>query len=599
MDQNVKFYLPIDKKDASQHMVWGYASTEALDSQGEIVKASAMKAAIADYMKFANVREMHQPKAVGKTKSVSVDDKGTYIGVKVVDQGAWEKVEEGVYNGFSIGGHVKTQVDNIITDLALSEISLVDRPANPEAVFDVWKMDTTEKRDFTSKERKTLASTGKALPDGSFPIVNEADLHNAVRAIGRASNPAEAKAHIMARAKAMGMESALPDDWATNKVDEPEVTKAKKKKENNETELTPDGTPEADSNNTEQDNANEDKDDGAADEGNAPTDDELKAKKKKEEDSTDILKVVDAKVKLGQMPTEDEVEAILKAQELPVTEKTRDLLKYELAGLIIKEVEAQMHAVENADAAKREAKKILNEADVQAADTVAERKQFVKIMELINRTETLIKAGNGYLQFPTKTVANTSNATQNDYEITDPNIPPHDTNANLGTDGNTATSKNLVYLQDVVAILNQKNMGGALSADEINALINGDDSPNNSELTSTGQMSTAPKEGNVVPGKQAGEIVTLQKMEKAFLTKIAALEAQIEKLNKTPMPIAIKTTYTTIEKTENNTEMDLNKAKARAEELNQLMKADPTNQILHQEALLLAPQIMKLQRENK
>jgi Caudovirus prohead serine protease len=93
-------------------------------------------------MKFANIREMHQLSAVGVAKEAAVDDKGLYVGAKVVDDQAWQKVVEGVYKGYSIGGRV-TQRDPVdaktITGLVLNEISLVDRPANPEAVFDYWR----------------------------------------------------------------------------------------------------------------------------------------------------------------------------------------------------------------------------------------------------------------------------------------------------------------------------------------------------------------------------------------------------------------------------------------------------------------------------
>ena len=106
MTNKLSFYAPISKTDDEQRMVYGYASTEALDSQGEVVKKDAMTAALDDYMKFANVREMHQASAVGKTKQASIDKKGMYIAAKVVDDNAWKKVKEGVYNGFSIGGRV-------------------------------------------------------------------------------------------------------------------------------------------------------------------------------------------------------------------------------------------------------------------------------------------------------------------------------------------------------------------------------------------------------------------------------------------------------------------------------------------------------------
>jgi HK97 family phage prohead protease len=138
----MRFYWPIAKVDAEQRMVWGYASTEALDEQGEIIKREALEAALGDYMRFANIREMHRPSAVGVAKEATIDDKGLYLAAKIVDDEAWEKVVQGVYKGFSIGGRVTARdlADrSVITGLALTEISVVDRPANPEAVFDCWK----------------------------------------------------------------------------------------------------------------------------------------------------------------------------------------------------------------------------------------------------------------------------------------------------------------------------------------------------------------------------------------------------------------------------------------------------------------------------
>jgi hypothetical protein len=74
-----------------------------------------------------------------------------------------------------------------------------------------------EKREFDQAKRTELASSGKALPDGSFPIENEKDLHNAIRLYGHAKNPAEAKTHIKTRARAIGAEGALPEEWGKPK----------------------------------------------------------------------------------------------------------------------------------------------------------------------------------------------------------------------------------------------------------------------------------------------------------------------------------------------------------------------------------------------
>jgi phage head maturation protease len=138
----MRFYWPIAKVDAAQRMVWGYASTEAADEQGETITRRALAAALDDYMRFANIREMHQPSAVGIAKEAELDDKGLYLGAKIVDDEAWAKIVEGVYKGFSIGGRVTARDPadrTIITGVRLTEISVVDRPANPEAVFDCWK----------------------------------------------------------------------------------------------------------------------------------------------------------------------------------------------------------------------------------------------------------------------------------------------------------------------------------------------------------------------------------------------------------------------------------------------------------------------------
>lgn len=138
----MKLFAGITKIDREQRMVFGYASTEALDSQGEVVRKEAIEAALPDYMRFANIREMHQPSAVGIAKEAEIDDRGLYLAARIVDDDAWSKVTEGVYKGFSIGGKVTARdiaAKNVITGVDLLEISLVDRPANPEAVIELFK----------------------------------------------------------------------------------------------------------------------------------------------------------------------------------------------------------------------------------------------------------------------------------------------------------------------------------------------------------------------------------------------------------------------------------------------------------------------------
>jgi hypothetical protein len=79
------------------------------------------------------------------------------------------------------------------------------------------------KRVFTTEQREQAADNGQAMSDGSFPIKNAGDLKNAIKAIGRAKDPAAAKRHIIQRAKALGREDLLPDAW---KGADPDLIKA-------------------------------------------------------------------------------------------------------------------------------------------------------------------------------------------------------------------------------------------------------------------------------------------------------------------------------------------------------------------------------------
>lgn len=144
----MRLYGTIEKAEPQEDgtiIVTGYASSEDVDSQGEIVTAEAMKAALPDYMKFANIREMHQMKAAGVALEAEVQDDGrTWLRAHIVDDDAVKKVQKQVYKGFSIGGRVTGRDESnkaVITGLQLSEISLVDRPANSQAVFSMGKVD--------------------------------------------------------------------------------------------------------------------------------------------------------------------------------------------------------------------------------------------------------------------------------------------------------------------------------------------------------------------------------------------------------------------------------------------------------------------------
>lgn len=77
----------------------------------------------------------------------------------------------------------------------------------------------TEKKDYSDKQRQNLADKGMALPDGSYPIKTVGDLKNAIQAFGRAKDKAATKSHIIERAKALGKENLIPDNWKSIDAD--------------------------------------------------------------------------------------------------------------------------------------------------------------------------------------------------------------------------------------------------------------------------------------------------------------------------------------------------------------------------------------------
>jgi hypothetical protein len=69
------------------------------------------------------------------------------------------------------------------------------------------------KRAYNEESRTEMAEEGMALPDGSYPIKDETDLQNAVQAFGRAKDKEAAKRHIMKRARDLGKEDMIPENW--------------------------------------------------------------------------------------------------------------------------------------------------------------------------------------------------------------------------------------------------------------------------------------------------------------------------------------------------------------------------------------------------
>lgn len=147
---NYRMDMALTKVDKENRLVTGWASLDNPDLQGDIVLKEASEKAFARFR--GNIREMHQPIAVGRMVSYRPDSyydtetKKFYNGIVVtayVSKGAqstWEKVLDGTLQAFSIAGPINdSEMEfskdagrplRIIKDYDLVELSLVDSGGN-------------------------------------------------------------------------------------------------------------------------------------------------------------------------------------------------------------------------------------------------------------------------------------------------------------------------------------------------------------------------------------------------------------------------------------------------------------------------------------
>jgi phage head maturation protease len=274
---NLNFYVPILKVDKEARTVAGYATTEAVDKQSEIVDYGASKAAFKEWA--GAVREMHNPIAVGKAIEIIPDDETKSVYVKAyISKGAedtWTKVKEGILTGFSIGGNTLDKSVQIIKDAdsgkdrqitritkyRLNELSLVDNPANPESTFTLVKMaddgtlqqtevveDTQKSADLTNDSLETEKRAGGESVDMDATLVKEltGKIDSLIENIGKllkGEMPPELKAKIEAekeKAKEDVTEKAKDPATSDLKTQETPAVPVKKEAEGEPTEKAKD-----------------------------------------------------------------------------------------------------------------------------------------------------------------------------------------------------------------------------------------------------------------------------------------------------------------------------------------------------------------------
>lgn len=134
-------FFGIEKADRNADgtmTVYGKATDDSIDIDQQICDGDWLDRAMPHWFKSGgNIREQHSNIAAGVATDYEAKSDGHYISALVVDPVSVKKVEAGVLKGFSIGiknprvTRDKSAVNGRIVDGQIVEVSLVDRPANP------------------------------------------------------------------------------------------------------------------------------------------------------------------------------------------------------------------------------------------------------------------------------------------------------------------------------------------------------------------------------------------------------------------------------------------------------------------------------------
>jgi len=163
-------------------VIGGYASIEIVDKQNDLITLEALEDAVVKYMsdeKYRNVMSNHSNVQVGEViekyrdshgvlHKTGVDNVGFYVVIKLRDDIEKAKeisrgIRKGTLRSFSIGGQAiskkqKTSDEygeyNEIDRLELHEVTICEKGINPEAKFDILKME--EEKTMSEKLEKAL-----------------------------------------------------------------------------------------------------------------------------------------------------------------------------------------------------------------------------------------------------------------------------------------------------------------------------------------------------------------------------------------------------------------------------------------------------------
>lgn len=160
--------------------VYGKATDDSVDIDQQICDPTWLDRAMPEwFMSGGNIREQHSNIAAGVAQEYEQKKDGHYISALVVDPVSVKKVKSRVLKGFSIGIKsprvVRDQkaANGRIIDGQIVEVSLVDRPANPNCQLVLAKSVNGEKS-LTKVEELVETNIEKEMASEQMPMNGEA-----------------------------------------------------------------------------------------------------------------------------------------------------------------------------------------------------------------------------------------------------------------------------------------------------------------------------------------------------------------------------------------------------------------------------------------
>lgn len=274
-----RVFVPLTKVDEAQRLVYGRITQEMLDKSKEVMDYDSSKPHFEKWsneihensggLSKGNVRVMHGLTAAGKLTELDFDDSDKAIDVcaKVVDDAEWNKVVEGVYTGFSVGGSYGKKWTETLGGEKIkkftaipNEVSLVDNPCVPSATFSMFKADGSEEAvafkvenddeewpDFAKADtggEESAAETQAEPEQGELPLTNDQIVAKAEEIAKAAGDPSktwmdfvsDARDELLKAAKGGTAQKATEEGGDPKKADKKEAKNDAKEDEEEEKE---------------------------------------------------------------------------------------------------------------------------------------------------------------------------------------------------------------------------------------------------------------------------------------------------------------------------------------------------------------------------